>query len=69
MINLDDIGMCPNISCVVNAMNPEEDCEQVSARQCIDYIRHKSKNIGHEFISITNLFKIGGRQIQFFFCH
>jgi len=39
MTNLDDVGMrSSNIAHVVNVMNHEEDCEQVSAQQCIDYI-------------------------------
>ena len=58
MINLDNVGMRPsNIARVINAMNPGEACEQVSAQQCIDYIRHKSKNIGQKFISIIKYFQ------------
>jgi len=62
MSNLDDVRMCPsNIARVVNTTNPGEDCEQVSAQQCIEYIRHKSKSIDHEFISIIRSFNIRGR--------
>jgi len=33
MINLDNVGMRPsNIAHVINAMNPGEACEQVSAQ-------------------------------------
>ena len=57
-----------NIAHVVNVMNPEEDCEQVSAQLCINYIRYKSKNIGHKFISIIRSF-LDRRKIdlEFFF--
>ena len=57
MINLNDVGMSSNITHAVNAMNLGEDCEQVSAQQFIDYIRHKSKNIDHEFIFIVRYFQ------------
>ena len=58
MTNLNDVGMrSSNIAHVVNAMSLEEDCEEVSTQQRIDYIRHKRKNIGHRFISIIRSFQ------------
>ena len=58
MTNLDDVRMHPsNIALVVNAMNLREGCEQVSAQQCIDFIRHKRNNIGQEFIFIIKYFQ------------
>jgi len=50
MTNLDDVEMRhSNIARVVNTMNHEENCEQVSAQQCIDYIRHKRKKCWGDF--------------------
>ena len=68
MTNLDDVGMrSSNIAHVVNVMNHEEDCEQVSAQQCIDYIWHKNKNIGQEFISIIKYFQVKSESDSDFF--
>jgi len=46
MTNLVDVEIRHfNIAHVVNAMIYGEDCEQVSAQQCIDFIRYKRNNI------------------------
>ena len=58
MSNLIDAGTRPsNISRVINAMNHEEGCEEVSPQQVIDFIRHRRNNIGHEFILIIEYFQ------------
>ena len=59
-----------NIDRVVNAINIKEDGEQVGRLQYIDYIRHKSNNIDHEFISIIRPFQDRGEtDLDFLFPH
>jgi len=68
MRNLVDVGIGPsNISRVVNVMNHEEGCEEVSPQQVIDFTRHHRSNIGHEFNLIINYFQEKAEFIPDFF--
>jgi len=69
MTNLVDLRMRPsNISHIVNAMNHGEDCDEVSSKQSIDFIRHRKNNIGQEFISVIKYFQEKAESdLEFFF--